>query len=128
MHITSEIDFTESVIDTRDIVERFEELESTYETFENEAEVKNWADLDEWVKLREIIEEIDANAGDNCDDGVTLINESYFVDYVREMLEDCGEIPRDIPHYVAIDWKQTADNVRVDYTFININGTEFWYR
>jgi hypothetical protein len=44
------------------------------------------------------------------------------------MLEDCGEIPRDLPHYIAIDWEATAQNIRVDYTEIDFDGQAYLVR
>ena len=45
----------------------------------------------------------------------TLISEPYFVSYARELLEDCGDVPRGLPWYVAIDWERTANNIKTDY-------------
>lgn len=36
-------------------------------------------------------------------------------DFVQGLLEDCGDIPKDIPFYIAIDWEVTACNVMQDY-------------
>ena len=37
-------------------------------------------------------------------------------DFVRQLLEDCGDIPKDLPPYIDIDWSSTANNVMQDYT------------
>jgi hypothetical protein len=42
------------------------------------------------------------------------------------MLEGCGTIPRDLPDYVAIDWEETADNLKVDYTDAEFNGVSYY--
>ena len=128
MEIITEVDLNQDIIDTRDIVERFEELERTYDEFETPEEIKNWEDLEEYTKLGKLIEEIDSYAGDNCADGVTLISEHYFTNYCKELLEDCGDIPSDMPWFIAIDWEETADNMRVDYTEAEINGTTYLFR
>jgi hypothetical protein len=128
MNINSEFDFNQDVIDSRDFYERFEELEAIYDNFENDSEIKNWSDLEEFTQLKELIEELDSYGGDNCSDGIFLISESYFTDYCKEMLEDCGDIPRDMHWYIAIDWEETADNLRADYTEVEINGTTYLYR
>jgi hypothetical protein len=44
------------------------------------------------------------------------------------MLEDCGEIPKDLPHYIHIDWEATARDVQVDYTPIDVDGATYFYR
>jgi hypothetical protein len=43
-------------------------------------------------------------------------------------LEDCGESPRDLPFYIVIDWEETADNLRVDYTEVDFEGTTYLFR
>ena len=57
-----------------------------------------------------------------------LVNDSYFAEYARDLVEDCGDIPRDLPHYIVIDWDATADNIRQDYTAFEFNGRTFWGR
>jgi len=79
-----------------------------------------------------MLDDLKGNGGDEQWRGdwypVTLIHDSHFTDYAREMLEDCGDIPRDIPHYIEIDWDATARNIRVDYTPTEIDGVTYWYR
>ena len=36
-------------------------------------------------------------------------------DFVQELLESCGDIPKDIPSYVYIDWERTANDIMLDY-------------
>ena len=60
--------------------------------------------------------------------GETLIHERHFEEYVEEMLKDCGELPRDIPWYIIIDWEQTAKNVKMDYSEIDLNGHTYLAR
>lgn len=38
------------------------------------------------------------------------------VDFVQNLLEDCGDLPKDLPHYIAIDWETTARNLMYDYS------------
>lgn len=59
---------------------------------------------------------------------VTLIRDSYFVDYAEELIKDCEGLPRELPSYIAIDWTKTADNIRVDYSSIEFDGVTYWYR
>ena len=54
--------------------------------------------------------------------GETLIRDCDFVEYVEDMLKDCGDLPKDIPWYIAIDWQKTADNVAMDYTTVTYQG------
>lgn len=111
----------DDVIDSRDIVEAIEELELREDELD--------ADETELLgTLRELVEEIEGYSGDKCADGVTLIAEDHFIEYVKEMLEDCGEIPRNLPSYIEIDWDKTAENIRVDYTEVEIDGSAYWFR
>lgn len=89
-------------------------------------------DGDELKTLQELIDELRGNGGDHQFEGDwypgSMIRESYFEDYARELLEDCGDLPRDLPGYVAIDWAKTADNIRVDYSSVEYDGVEYLYR
>ena len=88
---------------------------------------------EELSALLKLIEELETvGGGDEQWNGnwypITLIADSHFTDYARELLEDCGDIPSNIPHYIEIDWEQTARNIRVDYTPVEINGSTYWTR
>ena len=59
---------------------------------------------------------------------VTLIRDDYFAEYAKDLIHDCGDMPRDIPHYIAIDWEATAKNIQADYTPLDIGPSTYWYR
>jgi len=61
-------------------------------------------------------------------DGETAIRDDFFVEYCRQLLEDTGDLPRDLPPYIVIDWEATADNLRVDYSSVTVGGDEYWVR
>lgn len=44
-------------------------------------------------------------------------------DFTQELLESCGDIPKDIPAYVYIDWESTARDIMMDY--FEIDGHYF---
>lgn len=123
---TTTLDLSADVIDVRDIIARVEELDA-----EKPNELHKWADNKEYAALLDILDELKGNGGDEQWRGdwypVTLIRDSYFIDYARELLEDCGDIPKNLPHYIAIDWKKTAINIRQDYSHISLDAT-YWYR
>ena len=125
MDINTEFDFNQDVIDSRDFYERYEELLSKYDEFETPEEIKNWSDLQEYTELKELVEYLGET---DCSFGVVLIAESYFTEYVKELLEDCGDVPREMPWYIAIDWEETARNVAVDYSEVEVNGQTFLFR
>ena len=127
---TKNVDLTADIIDVRDIIARVEAIESEGDdTFLADTDPET---LGEVRTLRMILNDLESNGGDEQFRGewypLTLIAEHYFTMYVREMLEDCGDIPRDLPVWVAIDWQSTAANVAVDYSTVTIQGREYLYR
>lgn len=149
------IDNSESVLNSRDIIERIEELGAERDSFTGpctacieSGECKGelcpecdgtgeredataWAvanpeDAAELAALSKLAK--DGEGAADWHHGETLIRDDYFTKYVRELLEDCGEIPRDLPHYVAVDWHKTAENVRVDYFPVDFDGVTYWIR
>jgi len=68
---------------------------------------------------------------DYCDDwthGVTLIRESYFTEYAEDFVKDVGDLPKNIPDYLVIDWDATAENLKVDYTEGTFDGVTYLAR
>ena len=121
---------TEDVIDSRDIIERIEELESALKNFLDENDVlleENFPDIDELKALRNLANEASQYSSE-WQYGEILISYSYWEEYVQEMLEDCGDIPKNLPWYIAIDWKTTAENIAQDYTIVEFNGVDYYIR
>lgn len=129
--MTNELDLTAEVLDVRDLIARYEYLEDAVLSKKTSAEVDS-DELAEALTLGAVLEELKGNGGDEEWRGdwypVTLVNDSHFVDYAREMLEDCGYIPSDFPDWIAIDWDKTAEAVQQDYTLITIGSEDYWYR
>src|SRR5574343_528083 len=50
--------------------------------------------------------------------GETIIREDYLAEYCEELCKDIGEIPKDLPWYIAnhIDWDGVAKEIAMDYT------------
>lgn len=120
-------------IDTRDIIERIEGLESDIEDLRESEQTSDQTAADEELKnLLSIMDELKGNGGDEQWRGswcpITLIHEDYFVEAMKELLKDIGDIPRPFPHYIAIDWEATADNLRMDYSSVEIEGHTYWFR
>lgn len=132
----TQLDLTADIIDLRDIIARVEELESEIDGIVSDDTVYIHGETDslqaELASLTAILDELKGYGGDEQWRGdwypVTLICDSYFTDYAREMLHDCGDIPRDMPWFVEVDWDATARNIRVDYTPTEIDGVTYWYR
>lgn len=119
----------EDVIDSRDVIERIEELQAQCEDF---ASREAWAEEcpDEAEEL-EVLAAFASDAADYAPDwnyGTTLIRESYFKDYCQELVEDIGDLPEGIPSYVVVDWEATARNLKVDYTEVSFGGVTYFVR
>ena len=128
-----------SYLDSRDLIERRDELleekgvadldddDDSAEVLDAVGKLNGFTEeqQDELTELEAVISEI---GEDYASDGVTLIPESEFVEYVEEMLKDCGELPRDIPHYIVIDWDATADNIKQDYSSLGFERVTYLYR
>lgn len=123
---STELDLTADVIDVRDVIARVEELEPQVDA------IGEGEHIAEWNKLTRLLHELNGYGGDEEWRGdwypVTLIDDAYFVDYARELVIDCGGLPRDVPDWVEIDWRATARNIQTDYSSVEINGRTYWYR
>jgi len=65
---------------------------------------------------------------ENWSHDAILIRESYFEEYCEELCKNIGDLPKEIPHYIVIDWAATAHNIRSDYTEINYEGVTYLVR
>ena len=123
--MTREINNTDSTIDSRDVIERIEELEDLIED-EKEEDFKE--EIEELKTLKDLAEQ-----GEVYSDwihGAILIDEDYFTEYAEQLCKDIGEIPQELPWYIAenINWEGVADEIKVDYSCINFNGQDYWIR
>lgn len=147
------ISHTDDVIDSRDVIAAIEELESDRATYaadvekakeaveifnateSHEALAAAEAALAEWDEentedLQSLKEFAAEGEGYSADwrHGVTCVNEDYWVEYCEELVQDIGDLPRNIPGYLAIDWQKTAENIKQDYTSIKWEGNTFYVR
>lgn len=170
--MTTEITFTEDVLDSRDIIARFDELETEIDALKEELanneeaynekkeELEDNVSMELEQKLKDELEALkeDVNGSrQNVDDwwesegeeyrmleeaiekfggygdwdyGETLIHEDYWVEYVEELCKEVGDVPSDLPWYIAdcIDWEAVADNIAVDYMTEEIKGNTYYMR
>lgn len=117
--MSRDISNSDDMIDSRQIIERIEELDGMDERDEAETE--------ELRVLKELAEECSGYAND-WEHGEALIRRSHWVEYVQELCEDIGDVPKNLPHYIEIDWSKTADNIEVDYTTVDYDGVEYLIR
>ena len=118
-----EVNNAQDIIDSRDIIERIEELKS----FEGSVE------LDDIEKEElEVLKALNEAGQENCVDwdyGEALIRDDYFKNYAQSLAEDCGLIDDDIIWPTnCIDWDQAVSELQMDYTTINYDGVEYWIR
>lgn len=128
--MTKTLSNLEDVIDSRDVIERIEELTGERDLLEGEDAITEFDESDDGVELKALqalAEEAEGYA-DDWKYGAALIRESYWVEYCQQLLEDIGDLPRDLPGYIAIDWDQTAENLKVDYTEVEFDGVTYLVR
>lgn len=137
------VDKYEDVIDSRDVIERIEELEheaiaryeeqtgTDGEDLPNDFYAAEYLDLDEakeYEALHKLAEEAESYAAD-WRHGEALIRDSYFEDYARELAEDIGAISHDYSWPAShIDWSAAANALRQDYTSVDFDGVTYWIR
>lgn len=128
----SNVDNNNDILDSRDIISRIEELENDRDSWSDDADSDTtWEaecpdDAQELTILTDLAEECENYS--EWVHGEVLVRYSYWEDYVQELLEGCGDIPRDMPHYLVIDWKQTADNISQDYAIVTYDGVDYYIR
>jgi len=135
----------DKVIDSRDVIARFEELkgerdalvselDEAKESGDEECQQEASDELEEWdgdngeefKNLKELIEECEG-CGD-WEHGETLIHRNYWVEYCQQLLEDIGYMPKDLPSWIVIDWEATADNMEADYHVVDFGGEDYLIR
>lgn len=120
---------SDDVIDSRDVMARIAELEDERDFAESP---ETWAEEcpDDAEDLKALVAL--AEDGEGCADwqhGETLIRDSYFEDYARELAEDIGAISRDMQWPLSfIDWGRAADALKMDYTSLDFGGVTYWVR
>lgn len=151
-----QISNSDDVIDSRDVIARIDELESERQelldaitALEEEADnpeegvdeaatlqdakeaLKEFDEDDdeggELTRLKALAEEAEGYSED-WRHGATLIRESYWVEYCQELVSDIGDLPRDIPGYIEIDWEATARNLESDYTEVEYGDVTYLVR
>ena len=124
MDVTT-VDMEADILDVRDLIIRFEELEA-HGNPDDDA-------IEECDTLRDLLSDIEGMGGDEQWRGnwypITLIRGSYFEDYARELAHDmrAGTDTEQWP-YTCIDWEQAARELQQDYSSVEVNGITYWLR
>ena len=134
--MTNAISNTDNTIDSRDVIARIEELEAARD-LEGEIqygeesnptaleEFDNSEEGQELTALKALAEQGEDYAPD-WEYGAQLIHEDYFEEAMDELLEDCGDIPKDLPSYLTIT--VDYDALEQDYTELDFDGQTYYIR
>lgn len=126
-------DMNQDYFDSRDVIDRIEELES----MEDSAEAKgaDQEDIDQWsigledelARLKEFAQSV---GSDDWEGGMTFIADSYFTEYAEDFCKDVGYLPHDLPDFVTsnINWAGVADDLRADYSEYELDGNTYYAR
>jgi hypothetical protein len=128
------------IIDSRGVIARIsyleDEVESLYESAKaDDTELTRESFLDdceefkELDSLRALAKEASGSPYWTRTYGGTLIRDSYFETYARELAEDIGAVKADAswPNNF-IDWEAAADALKQDYRMVDFVGEEYWIR
>jgi hypothetical protein len=111
------------LIDSREVISRIEYLEAFTE---------DHPDHDDAARELKILRALENDAEGYAADwhhGKTLIRDSYFEDYARDLAEDIGAIKSDAGWpYEHIDWPAAAAALQGDYTSVEFDGVTYWIR
>lgn len=113
----------DATIDGRDIRDRIDELEALdAPTEEESAELTDLtAFLDEAMQYNS-----------DADEGETIIAESYFVDYIKDMIDDCYALPKELTsggwpyRHITINYEAAAEEAKADYAELTFRGSNFY--
>lgn len=108
----------DATIDGRDIRDHIDELEALDAPTDEEASELTdlTAFLDEAMRF----------------EGETIIAESYFVDYIRGIIDDCYALPKELTsgewpyRHITIDYEAAAEEAKSDYAELTFRGRTFY--
>ena len=115
--IENEDDYADKLEEIADKENEIQECEFEYSRYSKE-----------FAELESLKEEIESNSDEGFEYGIQLIHENYIDDYLDELLDGCGYIPKDLPYWIKIDWQATYDNMKEEYNEIELNGNTFYVR
>jgi hypothetical protein len=112
----------DGIIDTRDLEEHLKDLKKTESPDDDDKEYIE--------KIEQLKQELGSNA---FDDGVTLIEESEFQDYAKELAYECGHLsgspycsnPNPLDYF--INWEEWADHCKIDYSDVEFDEKTYYY-
>lgn len=120
-------DFTsENIIDPNNLQELLENLQLELDDLipDDSQEYESlYKDLNDQINvLTDILTEVNLYE--------SLIRDSYMNDYLYELVHDIGDLPDNLPSYIKsnIDWDGVCNDLKYDYSIVEIDGVEYWQR
>ena len=110
-------------IDGRDIRDRIDELEALDAPTEEES-----AELTDLTAFLHEARQYNSDA----DEGEPIIAESHFVDYIKELIDDCYDLPAELTsgewpyRHITINYEAAAEEARADYAELTFRGRNFY--
>ena len=122
---------TDGIIDSRDVIERIEELEAERDAHESDETACAWKKENpgEAAELATLEALRDDCGSSEFPHGLTLIADHYFEDYARELADDIGAVVKgaEWPNN-CIDWERAACELQMDYCNVEFDGATYWFR
>lgn len=84
---------------------------------------------EELAKWQKAFEEAGVDFEGQKENDPTMIPDEDFEDYAQELAEDTGMISRETQWpLTCIDWEQASRELKMDYSSVEVDGTEYWFR
>lgn len=132
--MNQEISNNSDLLDTRDIIERIEWLESSEAKDADEYQTKEIEEFaEELTTLMAFMDEMKGMGGDEQWRGdwypITLVHDSYFEDFARDEAEQLVQGFNDMQWpFTCIDWAEAAEALQQDYSEFDFDGQTYWGR
>jgi hypothetical protein len=120
----------QDIIDVRDIIDEYEQILDTRDPETGKIDPDEQENFDQ---LTTLLGDLKGYGGDHQWQGdwypVTLISDSHFTEYAIELADGIGATNSEMSWpYTCIDWEQAANELQIDYTSVEYDGTTYWYR
>jgi hypothetical protein len=129
------------VIDSRDIIKRLEyldEMQDQWEAYSVSEKIVHSHYYPESERIeRTLLLKVKEEAEDSPDweYGEALIRSSYFTSYIKELILDCYELPKEMKDvskwpwtHLKLDYKEAAREAKADYTEVDFDGVPYLIR
>ena len=136
---TWKFDGTEDTLDSREIMERIEELEEACSAYDDNGNLVagdihgTEEEQEELAALKALASE--AEGSPDWRYGEQLIRDSYFTEYTEQLIDDCyPEVSKalassDWPmRHLKLDIEDAAEELKADYFTVEFNGSTYWIR